>query len=504
MNESRTLKIYNTLSGKKEIFEPMVAGHIGMYVCGPTVYNDAHLGNCRTYVSFDVIHRYFLLLGYKVRYVRNITDVGHLTDDGEDRMAKGSKLAQLEPMEVAQRYTLGFHDMMRILNTLPPSIEPRATGHIPEQIEMVQDILERGLAYERNGSVYFNVPKFDAENPGVYGSVSGRILDDLYTETRELKSQEEKDHPADFAIWMKARPQDLMVWKSPWSVGFPGWHLECSAMSTKYLGKTFDIHGGGNDLKFPHHENEVAQNYGACNCAPAKFWVHTNMLLLNNKKMSKSDGNTISPDELFSGTSEHTTKAYSPMVVRFFMLMAHYRSTLDISDEALQAAEKGYKKLMETNTILQNMPTDARAFDGSENEHDRAILELIEEAYRGMDDDFNTAIAIAALNEIGSYIHKIANNQLPADAVAPWVLEKMKVSFSTFITSIFGLKNDADDAVSDGTVDGLMSLILDIRDQARGQKDWATSDKIRDGLTAVGIQVKDGKDGVKWTVDGGR
>ena len=504
MNESRTLKIYNTLSGKKEIFEPMVAGHIGMYVCGPTVYNDAHLGNCRTYVSFDVIHRYFLLLGYKVRYVRNITDVGHLTDDGEDRMAKGSKLAQLEPMEVAQRYTLGFHDMMRILNTLPPSIEPRATGHIPEQIEMVQDILERGLAYERNGSVYFNVPKFDAENPGVYGSVSGRVLDDLYTETRELKSQEEKDHPADFAIWMKARPQDLMVWKSPWSVGFPGWHLECSAMSTKYLGKTFDIHGGGNDLKFPHHENEVAQNYGACNCAPAKFWVHTNMLLLNNKKMSKSDGNTISPDELFSGTSEHTTKAYSPMVVRFFMLMAHYRSTLDISDEALQAAEKGYKKLMETNTILQNMPTDARAFDGSENEHDRAILELIEEAYRGMDDDFNTAIAIAALNEIGSYIHKIANNQLPADAVAPWVLEKMKVSFSTFITSIFGLKNDADDAVSDGTVDGLMSLILDIRDQARGQKDWATSDKIRDGLTAVGIQVKDGKDGVKWTVDGGR
>ncbi len=504
MNESRTLKIYNTLSGKKEIFEPMVAGHIGMYVCGPTVYNDAHLGNCRTYVSFDVIHRYFLLLGYKVRYVRNITDVGHLTDDGEDRMAKGSKLAQLEPMEVAQRYTLGFHDMMRILNTLPPSIEPRATGHIPEQIEMVQDILERGLAYERNGSVYFNVPKFDAENPGVYGSVSGRILDDLYTETRELKSQEEKDHPADFAIWMKARPQDLMVWKSPWSVGFPGWHLECSAMSTKYLGKTFDIHGGGNDLKFPHHENEVAQNYGACNCAPAKFWVHTNMLLLNNKKMSKSDGNTISPDELFSGTSEHTTKAYSPMVVRFFMLMAHYRSTLDISDEALQAAEKGYKKLMETNTILQNMPTDARAFDGSENEHDRAILELIEEAYRGMDDDFNTAIAIAALNEIGSYIHKIANNQLPADAVAPWVLEKMKVSFSTFITSIFGLKNDADDAVSDGTVDGLMSLILDIRDQARGQKDWATSDKIRDGLTAVGIQVKDGKDGVKWMVDGGR
>jgi len=498
---NRTLKIYNTLTGKKDVFEPLVPGHIGMYVCGPTVYNDAHLGNCRTYVSFDVIHRYFLLLGYKVRYVRNITDVGHLTDDGEDRMAKGSKLAQLEPMEVAQKYTLGFHDMMRILNTLPPSIEPRATGHIPEQIEMVETILERGLAYVRNGSVYFNVPKFAAENPGTYGSVSGRILDDLYSETRELKSQEEKEHPADFAIWMKARPQDLMVWKSPWSVGFPGWHLECSAMSTKYLGHTFDIHGGGNDLKFPHHENEVAQNFGACGCAPARLWIHTNMLLLNNKKMSKSDGNTISPSDLFAGTSEHTSKAYSPMVVRFFMLMAHYRSTLDITDDALLAAEKGYKKLMETNRIMQSLPVDARDFDGSENEHDRAILELIEEAYRGMDDDFNTAIAIGALNELGTFAHKIANQQLAADAIAPWVLEKLKVTFSTFITQIFGLKDDADEAADDGAVDGLMNLILDIRKEARAQKDFATSDKIRDALTAVGITVKDGKEGATWAIE---
>jgi cysteinyl-tRNA synthetase len=498
MNEQRALKIYNTLTGKKDLFEPLVPGHIGMYVCGPTVYNDAHLGNCRTYVSFDVIHRYFRLLGYKVRYVRNITDVGHLTDDGEDRMAKGSKLAQLEPMEVAQKYTLGFHDMMRILNTLPPSIEPRATGHIPEQIEMVEEILKRGLAYVRNGSVYFNVPKFAAEAPGIYGSVSGRVLDDLYSETRELKSQDEKDHPADFAIWMKARPEDLMVWNSPWSVGFPGWHLECSAMSTKYLGKTFDIHGGGNDLKFPHHENEVAQNHGACGCSPARLWMHTNMLLLNNKKMSKSDGNTISPAELFSGDSPHTSKAYSPMVVRFFMLMAHYRSTLDITDGALQAAEKGYKKLMETNKVLQNLPVDARAFDGSESEHDRAILALMEEAYNGMDDDFNTAIAIAALNEIGAYAHKVANQQLPADAIAPWVLEKMKVTFNTFIFDILGLKDDTSEAGDDGTVDGLMALILDIRHQARAQKDFATSDKIRDALAAVGIQVKDGKEGVSW------
>jgi cysteinyl-tRNA synthetase len=354
------------------------------------------------------------------------------------------------------------------------------------------------LAYVRNGSVYFNVPKFAAENPGKYGSVSGRVLDDLYSETRELKSQEDKDHPADFAIWMKARPQDLMVWNSPWSSGFPGWHLECSAMSTKYLGKTFDIHGGGNDLKFPHHENEVAQNFGACNCAPARVWMHTNMLLLNNKKMSKSDGNTISPAELFSGTSQHTSKAYSPMVVRFFMLMAHYRSTLDITDDALLAAEKGFKKLMETNKILQALATNPDDYDGSENDNDRAVLLLIEEAFRGMDDDFNTAIAIAALNEMGSFVHKIANQQLEINALAPWVLEKMKATFNTFIVDVFGLNMDSTESSENGTLDGLMNLILDIRSLARSQKDWTTSDKIRDTLTAVGILVKDGKDGATW------
>ncbi|MFN0037180.1 MAG: cysteine--tRNA ligase [Saprospiraceae bacterium] len=499
MTETRPLKIYNTLSGKKEEFRPIAPGYIGMYVCGPTVYSDAHLGNCRTYVSFDVIHRYFLHLGYKVRYVRNITDVGHLTDDGEDRMAKGSKVAQLEPMEVAQRYTVGFHDMMRMLNTLPPSIEPRATGHIPEQIEMVQQILERGLAYERNGSIYFDVPKFAAEHAGVYGSVSGRILDDLYTETRELKSQEEKNHPADFAIWMKARPQDLMVWNSPWSVGFPGWHLECSAMSTKYLGKTFDIHGGGNDLKFPHHENEVAQNHGACGCHPANYWMHTNMLLLNNKKMSKSDGNIISPTELFAGASEHTSKAYSPMAVRFFMLMAHYRSTLDITDDGLLAAEKGFLKLMETNRVLQNLPVNARDFDGSESATDRAILGLIQDAYAGMDDDFNTAIAIASLNEMGSFVHKLANQQLAASEVSPWVIERAKTVFNTFLFEILGLQDESAAGNDSETLEGLMSLILEMRAQARTQKDWATSDKIRDALAVAGITVKDGKEGVAWS-----
>ena len=499
MNNERSLKLYNSLSGKKEIFKPLHEGHVGMYVCGPTVYYDVHLGNCRTFVSFDIMYRYLLHLGYRVRYVRNITDVGHLTDDGEDRMAKGARVAQLEPMEVAQKYTVGFHDMMRAFNTLPPSIEPRATGHIPEQIEMVQDIIARGYGYERNGSVYFNVRKFDQENPGVYGRLSGRVLDELLVESRDnLKSQDEKDDPADFAIWMKARPGDIMVWKSPWSVGFPGWHLECSAMSTKYLGQTFDIHGGGNDLKFPHHENEVAQNHGACGCAPARFWLHTNMLLLEGKKMSKSEGNFITPVQMFTGDSPFISKAYTPMMLRFYMLQAHYGSPLDITDEALLAAEKGYRKLMETNKVLQGLPADITAYDGSESEHDRAILALIEDAYAGMDDDFNTAVALACLSELGSYAHKLANKQLDASAVSPWVIERLKTVFNTFIFDIFGLQDESDAAGDDGTVDGLMALILDIRANARTQKDWGTSDKIRDGLAAVGIAVKDGKEGTSW------
>lgn len=499
MNQIRAIKLYNSLSGKKETFSSITPGRVGMYVCGPTVYNDVHLGNCRTFVSFDVIYRYLLHVGYKVRYVRNITDVGHLLDDGEDRMSKGARLDQLEPMEVAQKYTVGFHDMMRIFNTLPPSIEPRATGHIPEQVEMVEAILARGYAYEINGSVYFDVPKFAKDNPDTYGKLSGRILEELIAESRDnLKNQDEKRHPADFAIWIKASDEHLMRWNSPWSVGFPGWHLECSAMSTKYLGKTFDIHGGGNDLKFPHHENEVAQNHGACGCQPANYWLHANMLLLNGKKMSKSDGNTITPTQLFTGNSPHITKSYSPMALRFFMLMAHYRSTLDITDEALQAAEKGFKKLMETNKVLQKLPVAADQYDGSESETDRSILALVEEAYQGMDDDFNTAMAIAALNELGSYVHKLANQQLDAASVSPWVLERVKTVFQTFIADIFGLLDDTA-AEDDGTVDKLMELILDMRAAARTRKEWAVSDQIRDALTAAGIAVKDGKDGVSWT-----
>lgn len=494
----RPIRIYNTLSGKKEPFTPITPGRVGMYVCGPTVYSDVHLGNCRTFVHFDTIYRYLLHIGYRVRYVRNITDVGHLLDDGEDRMSKGARLDQLEPMEVAQKYTVGFHDMMRIFNTLPPSIEPRATGHIPEQIEMVESIMQRGYGYESNGSIYFDVLRFAKDNPAIYGKLSGRVVDELISESRDnLKNQGEKNHPSDFAIWIKASEEHIMRWNSPWSVGFPGWHLECSAMSTKYLGPTFDIHGGGNDLKFPHHENEVAQNVGACGCAPANYWLHANMLLLNGRKMSKSEGNTITPQQLFTGDSPFVSKGYSPMMLRFFMLQSHYRSTLDITDDALLAAEKGFRRLMEVHAILQKLSIPASATDGSETDTDRAILALVEEAYQGMDDDFNTAVAIAALNEIGSYVNKLANKQMDSSEVSPWVLERLKTVFNAFIFDIFGLREES--AADNGPIEQLMSLILDIRANARQQKDWGTSDKIRDALTEAGIQVKDGKEGVSWT-----
>lgn len=471
-----------------------------MYVCGPTVYSDVHLGNCRTFVSFDVIYRYLLHQGYKVRYVRNITDVGHLLDDGEDRMSKGARLEQLEPMEVAQKYANGFHDMMRIFNTLPPSIEPRATGHILEQIEMVQQIIDNGYGYEKNGSVYFDTMKFIAEHEDVYGKLSGRVVEDLLAESRDnLKNQSEKKHPADFAIWMKASEEHIMRWNSPWSVGFPGWHLECSAMSTKYLGKTFDIHGGGNDLKFPHHENEVAQNVGSCGHAPAKYWLHTNMLLMNGKKMSKSDGNTISPTELFTGDSPHVSKGYSPMVVRFFMLQSHYRSTLDLTDEALQAAEKGYKRLMEANRVLQDLQAPANASAG---ELDKEINDIIDQAYAEMNDDFNTPRALARLFELVTRINGLKDGHLPAEEVSTPTLNLLKETFRIFIFDLFGLQDEIEGSDNgQGLMNGLMDVILNIRQEARANKNWATSDLIRDSLKDLGIQVKDGKEGATWTVD---
>ncbi len=497
----KPLYIYNSLTRAKEVFAPLHEGHVGMYVCGPTVYNDVHLGNCRTFISFDVIFRYFQYLGYKVRYLRNITDVGHLEGDAdsgaEDKISKRARLEQLEPMEIVQKYTNGFHDMMRVFNVLPPSIEPRATQHILEQIEMVQEILKNGYAYEKNGSVYFDTMKFAKEN-GVYGQLSGRVIEELISESRDnLKNQDEKNHPADFAIWMKASPEHIMRWNAPWSEGFPGWHLECSAMSTKYLGQTFDIHGGGNDLKFPHHENEIAQNYGACGCTPARYWIHTNMLLMNGRKMSKSDGNTISPTQLFTGDSPHISKGYSPMVVRFFMLQSHYGSTLDLTDEALQAAEKGYRRLMEANKTLQGL----QAIPGNQaGALDAALTKQIELAYEDMNDDFNTPRALSRLFELATKINALKGGQLSLSDVSEATFRQLQRAFHDFIYTIFGLLDeDAAGSKDNGVIDGLMQLIIELRQGARANKDWATSDKIRDALKDLDIQLKDGKEGTSWS-----
>ncbi len=487
-----TLFIVNSLTRTKEAFTPSTPGYVGMYVCGPTVYSDVHLGNCRTFVSFDLIYRYLLYLGYKVRYVRNITDVGHLLDDGEDRMSKGAKAEQLEPMEVAQKYSNGFHAMMDIFNTLRPSIEPRATGHIIEQIEMVQQILDNGYGYEANGSVYFDTLAYAKDHP--YGELSGRIIEDLLAESRDLKKQTDKKHPSDFAIWMKADESHIMKWESPWSLGFPGWHLECSAMSTKYLGENFDIHGGGNDLKFPHHENEIAQNKASCGCTPARYWVHTNMLLMNGKKMSKSDGNTITPDQLFTGESEHVSKGYSPMVVKFFMLQCHYNSTLDLTDGGLQAAEKGYQRIMEAYKTLTGL--EATSESGSDDAKLNAMLDAV---ITEMSDDFNTPKALGKLFEIVPEINKYQDGILDLRNVGSETLTRVKSVMHDFLFEIFGLRNDAESGSMD-KMDGLMSLVVDLRAQAREQKDWPTSDLIRDQLADLNIVIKDGKDGTTWTI----
>lgn len=497
MSTKHTLQLYNSLSRKKEPFKPLQAGLVGMYVCGPTVYNDVHLGNCRTFTSFDVIYRYLRYLDYKVRYVRNITDVGHLLDSGEDRMSKGARLEKLEPMEVAQKYSNNFQAMMRTFNNLEPSIEPRASGHIIEQIELVQAILDSGYAYEVNGSVYFDTKTY-LEKEGSYGELSGRKIDELLAESRELKSQGDKRAASDFAIWMKAAPEHIMRWNSPWGEGFPGWHLECSAMSTKYLGTEFDIHGGGNDLKFPHHENEVAQNHAGCGKKGARYWLHTNMLLLNGKKMSKSDGNTVSPQQLFTGESEHLSKGYSPMVIRFFMLQAHYRSPLDLTDEGLLAAEKGYHRLMEAYATLNALETKGKASD-----LDTELQTAIEAAFREMDDDFNTPKALARLFELVPKINSLKGGQLSLKEVQASTLAYLKTSFKALIEDIFGLL-PSEEAAGNGQSDalgGVMELLLDIRQNARSNKDWATSDKIRDALKEVGIQVKDSKEGASWSLE---
>lgn len=498
------MTIHNSLTRQKEKFEPINDRIVGMYVCGPTVYSDVHLGNCRTFISFDIVYRYLMYLGYKVRYVRNITDVGHLEGDvdtgAEDKIGKKARLEQLEPMEIVQRYTNGFHAMMDSFNVLRPNIEPSATGHILEQISMVQQILDNGFAYEVNGSVYFDTMKMVQES-GMYGQLSGRKVEDLIAESRDdLKNQGEKRHPSDFAIWIKADPSHLMRWPSPWSEGFPGWHLECSTMSTKYLGETFDIHGGGNDLKFPHHENEIAQNYGVCKCSPAKYWMHGNMLLLNGKKMSKSDGNSISPKQLFTGENPHISKGYSPMVVRFFMLQTHYRSTLDLNDEALQAAEKGYRRLMEGNKIVQQL----EATPGAEaSELDRAVREQMLLAEADMNDDFNTPKALSRVFDLVSKANAIQDGHLDAKTLSAETLAKWKTFFQQYLFDIFGLRDEmAGGSNGQGELlDELIRLLIEMRQDARANKDYATSDKIRDALKEKGVVLKDSKEGTTWVIE---
>ena len=482
----QALSIYNSLSAKKELFTPLNDGFVGLYVCGPTVYSNVHLGNCRTFISFDVVYRYLTYLGYKVRYVRNITDVGHLVDDadeGEDKIAKKARLEQLEPMEIVQSYTIDFHNVLQQFNNIPPNIEPTATGHIIEQIEMVQAIIDKGFGYESNGSVYFDVEKYNESHP--YGELSGRKIEDLLSNTRDLDGQSEKRAPLDFALWKNASDEHLMKWPSPWGVGFPGWHLECSAMSTKYLGKQFDIHGGGMDLKFPHHECEIAQGTSANGTSPVKYWMHGNMLTLNGKKMSKSTGNSILPDELFSGDNDFMEKAFDPMVVRFFMMQAHYRSTLDFTSEALLAAEKGFNKLMEALSTLSKLEVKKEsAID---------VNKLVESFYSAMNDDFNAPILVANLFNAVKFINSVKDNKA---TISKNDLELLTKEMNGFIVDVLGislLQNSSDDKLSP-----VMDLVLDLRQEARTNKDWTTSDKIRDGLAAAGIVVKDSKEGTSW------
>ena len=488
--KNQPLKVYNSLSGKKELLEPINKGAIGMYVCGPTVYSNVHLGNCRTFMSFDMIFRYFKHLGYKVRYVRNITDAGHLendADEGEDKIAKKARLERIEPMEVVQRYTVDFHNILQKFNFLPPSIEPTATGHIIEQIEIIKDILDKGYAYEINGSVYFNVPKFNETHN--YGKLSGRKLEDMIANTRELAAQDEKLSPQDFALWKKAEPQHIMRWPSPWGDGFPGWHLECTAMSTKYLGESFDIHGGGMDLKFPHHECEIAQAEASNGVSPVKYWLHANMLTMNGKKMAKSTGNNILPEEIFSGENTILSKPFSPTVVRFFMMQAHYTSILDLSNDALLASEKGYFKLMEAVASIDNLDTN--------NKSDFNVTLWEQKCYDAMNDDFNTPTLIAHLFEAVKHINSIKEDK---ERITESDKTLLKETLDVFIFEVLGLENKGDSNLDSDKLSGVVSLLIQLRKEARDNKDFATSDKIRDQLAALGIQLKDGKEGTTFSV----
>ncbi len=488
--KTQTLKIYNSLSGEKEIFKPIHEGNVGMYVCGPTVYSNVHLGNVRTFMSFDVIFRYFLHLGYKTRYVRNITDVGHIVDDvddGEDKIAKKARLEQLEPMEVVQQYTVDFHEILNLFNFLPPSIEPTATGHIIEQIEIVKKIIDKGLAYEVNGSVYFDVVKYNETNN--YGILSGRNIEDMLANTRDLDGQGDKKNSQDFALWKKAEPQHIMRWPSPWSDGFPGWHLECTAMSTKYLGNHFDIHGGGMDLKFPHHECEIAQNEACTGRTPVNYWMHANMLTLNGKKMAKSTGNNILPREILTGENNNLSKAFSPSVVRFFMLQAHYRSNLDFTNDAILAAEKGFYRLMEAVGGLKTInPSPISTLD---------IAGWKQNCYDAMNDDFNSPILIAQLFEAVRFINLIKDNSATLTAED---LKDLTKTVNSFVFDVLGLKDEKAIATNNDKLEGVIHMLINMRNEARANKDFAMSDQIRDQLIVLGIQLKDGKDGTSFSI----
>jgi len=491
------LKIYNTLTREKEVFEAMNPPYVGMYVCGPTVYSNVHLGNVRTFTSFDVIYRYLQHLGYKVRYVRNITDVGHLTDDddnGEDKIAKKAKLENLEPMEIVQRYTQDFHDVMRMLNNNSPSVEPSATGHIVEQIEMIETLLNKGLAYEINGSVYFDVEEYQKRGLD-YGQLSGRKLEDLISGSRDLDGQDDKRNSVDFALWKKANSGHIMRWNSPWSIGFPGWHLECSVMSSKYLGKTFDIHGGGMDLKFPHHECEIAQGTGTHGENPVRYWMHANMLTINGQKMSKSLGNSILPHELFTGSNDLLSQPYSPMTLRFFMLQTHYRSTMDLSDEAFQAAKKGYFKMMNGLKVAKQMAYGERLEEIDEKQA-KQVEGIIDSIYRGMNDDFNTAVAIAGLFNLLKKINSIHTNQLSPQALGKALFEKATQTYITFVEEILGLIEEKPQQF-----EHLVEMVLEEYKEAKAQKAYGKVDKLRAGLKEVGITVKDMKDKIDWAYD---
>mgnify|MGYP000891588579 FL=1 len=487
------LSIYNTLHRKKEQFVPLQAPHVGLYVCGPTVYGDAHLGHARPAITFDILFRYLTHLGYKVRYVRNITDVGHLehdADEGEDKIAKKARLEQLEPMEVVQYYLTRYHQAMDKLGVLPPSIEPMASGHIIEQIALTQRILDAGLAYESGGSVYFDVEKYDKSFN--YGELSGRRIEDMLSNTRELDGQSEKRGPLDFALWKKAQPEHIMRWPSPWGEGFPGWHAECTAMGRKYLGEQFDIHGGGMDLIFPHHECEIAQAKASqAGEAMVRYWMHNNMITINGQKMGKSLGNFITLDEFFTGEHKQLDQAYSPMTIRFFILSAHYRGTVDFSNEALKAAEKGLQRLLDADALL----------DGLQPSSETSLPEvrgLKERAYAALNDDLNTPIVIAELFDAARIINSVHHKQATITAED---LEELRTSYRLFLHDLLGLRDERlSEGASSEAFKGAIDLLLSLRQEAKSRKDWATSDKIRDELTALGFVIKDTKEGTEWSL----